>query len=431
MKKKFNSKISKVLMCCLLTALFVTFQTNLYADPVTFEIGKSYPDNVVATLDPATGNMVIERIPLYDEDLFLTEISKQKIEFTDNGDGSYILKTTGADPYVYFDPLITTAIGGDETSIKITFEYKSNQDVTDAAVLFFDYYSTHVGDIGGFSLNQASDWTYGEFNLTDVIHALNEDYYAGPHGEDDFPVFGYIGDFLRFDPTDNSTTYEITIRNLKLEIETADVNGIMDDFTYETQPWAEFRDAIKEVTIKPGVSSIGESAFACSGITKADIPLTVTTIAANAFKGCNSLTDIKVYYADPTAIAVADNAFTCITDMTAINLTVPAGTEAIYQATAPWQYMLGNGTPPAGEDCDECGTGTAIAKIPVESFTLSPNPTDGIVNINNTNGEVVKIYTVSGTLLLKTNASVIDLKNYSSGVYLIKMGDKVGKLIKN
>jgi hypothetical protein len=71
---------------------------------------------------------------------------------------------------------------------------------------------------------------------------------------------------------------------------------------------------------------------------------------------------------------------------------------------------------------------TAI--LPVKSFNLSPNPTDGIVNINNTNGEVVKVYTISGTLLLRTNASVIDLKNCSSGVYLIKMGDKVGKVIK-
>jgi hypothetical protein len=74
--------------------------------------------------------------------------------------------------------------------------------------------------------------------------------------------------------------------------------------------------------------------------------------------------------------------------------------------------------------------GTAIAEISVESFNLSPNPTKGIVNINNTNGEVVKVYTINGLLLFKTNASVIDLSAYSSGVYFVKMGDKMGKVIK-
>jgi hypothetical protein len=241
--------------------------------------------------------------------------------------------------------------------------------------------------------------------------------------------FGHPGDFMRYDPIFNSNTYEITIRNLKVGVVTSGNTGEMADFTYNTQPWAAYRDVIKEVTVKSGVSSIGASAFACLGITGIDIPATVTTIAANAFKGCNSLTDIKVYYADPTTITVDDNAFTCITDWTAINLSFPAGTEAIYQATAPWKYMLGIGVPPAGSNCDECST-VAIVEIPVESFKLSPNPTGGIVNIDNKKGEIIEIYTISGALLFKTNASVIDLRNYPSGVYLIKMGDKTGKLIK-
>jgi hypothetical protein len=203
----------------------------------------------------------------------------------------------------------------------------------------------------------------------------------------------------------------------------------MTDFSYNTQPWADFRGAIEEVTIKSGSGSIGQSAFACSGITKIDIPATVTTISANAFRKCNNLNTIEVHYTDLAGVTVDEDAFACITDLAAIHLIVPAGKEDMYRNTAPWKYMMGNGTAPAGSDCDECAI-TALAKIPVESFTINPNPTDGIVNIDNPKGEVVEVYTVSGSLLFKTNASVIDLKNYSPGVYLIKTGAKVGKVIK-
>jgi hypothetical protein len=383
------------------------------------------------------------------------------------------------------------------------------------------------------------------------------------------------------------------------------------DFTAETQPWADYRDAIGNVTIKSGIASIGELAFACSSITGIDIPVSVTTIGANAFKNCQSLTDIKVYYTNLTGVTVDADAFTCITDMTTINLNYPAGTDAIYQATAPWSYMLGTATAPGNGvncsclfpavlsvsvtpktvdvqrgatepftaevdvkdgaaqtvtwevtggvtgtsisatglltvDADETATtltvtatstadatknddatvtvvlapavldigvtpktanvlqgatqlftvavsvrdgaaqtvtwqvtgtaststtitdglltvaadetattleviatatadvtkydnatvtvvpaGVAIAKIPVESFTLNPNPTNGIVNINNINGEVVEVYTISGKPLFKTDTSVIDLSAYPVGMYLIKMGAKAGKVIKN
>jgi hypothetical protein len=233
--------------------------------------------------------------------------------------------------------------------------------------------------------------------------------------------FGHPGDFMRYDPIFNSNTYEITIRNLKVEVVNSGNNGEMVDFTYNTQPWVAYRDVIKEVMVKSGVSSIGASALEGIGITRVDIPATVTNIAANAFKGCNSLATMVVHYTDLTGITVAETAFAGITDWTAIHLIVPACAEEIYHSTAPWQQMT-------IERTGECET--AIVKIPVESFTLSPNPTGGIVNINNPTGKVVEIYTVSGSLLFKTNASVIDLRKYAPGVYLIRKGDQVAKLIK-
>jgi hypothetical protein len=385
---------------------FITIKDEMW------NIGRTDTLNVFASLNTTSGKMTVEAFGGGGtEELSFRATAAQKINFTDNGGGSVTLKTTGNDPYIYINNLQSN-IPSDATSIKLTFEYKSNQAVNDAELFFFRG-GAHVGSIPGLSLSEASDWTYMEFDLTSKIREL-------------YPNFGYAGDFFRYDPTMNSTTYQISIRNLKLEVV---ATKEMADFSYNTQPWADFRGAIKEVTIKSGVASIGQSAFACSGITKIDIPATVTTISANAFRKCNSLNTIEVHYTDLAGITVDEDAFACIPDLTAINLIVPAGKEDIYRNTAPWKYMMGNGTAPAGSDCDECAM-TAIAKIPVESFTLSPNPTDGIVNIDNPTGKEVAVYTISGTLLFKTHASVIDLRKYAPGMYLVKMGAKTGKLIK-
>jgi hypothetical protein len=85
-----------------------------------------------------------------------------------------------------------------------------------------------------------------------------------------------------------------------------------------------------------------------------------------------------------------------------------------------------------GEDTtDPIDPPDTTAILPVKPFNLNPNPTNGIVNIDNVKGEVIDIYTISGSLLFRTNASVIDLSAYPAGVYLIRKGAKVGKLIKN
>jgi hypothetical protein len=566
-----------------------------------WQIGKVNPGDILATLDTATGDMLIEPFGAVggsEEALSFRSSAINHLRLTNNADGSVTVATNGnniTDPYVYINNL-KSDIPGDASSIKITFEYKSTVSVTDAYIFFFAG-GAHVGTSSAFALPAATDWVYGEFDLTSDILAL--------------PTFGLAGDFFRYDPIGNvdaatSVAYSITFRNLKLE--TAAPPKEMADFTFSTQPWLDVRDAIGNVIIKSGIGSIGESAFACSGITGIDIPESVTSIGAKAFKRAHSLTDIQVHYTDLTGIT-ADDAFSCI-DWENINLSIPEGTEAIYEAAEPWKYMLGIGTPPAGTDCDEClipavlsvsvtpetaevmqgeteqftaevvvkdgaaqtitwkvtggntgttisasglltvaanetataltvtatstfdtdkqdeatvtvvlapavlsvsvtpktasvkqgeteqftatvtvqanadntvtwkvtggstGTtisaagllsvatdetattltvtatstfdtdkhdnatitvvpaGVAIAKIPVESFTPNPNPTAGIVNINNTNGEVVEVYSISGKSLFKTNTSVIDLSAYPSGMYFIKMGDKVGKVIK-
>ncbi len=60
-------------------------------------------------------------------------------------------------------------------------------------------------------------------------------------------------------------------------------------------PWYSRRSLIKNVTIKNGVTSIGDSAFSdCSSLTSITIPNSVTSIGEAAFGGCSGLTSVTI-----------------------------------------------------------------------------------------------------------------------------------------
>ena len=70
--------------------------------------------------------------------------------------------------------------------------------------------------------------------------------------------------------------------------------GAMDDYT-DAAPWSEYADDILSVTVKDGVTSVGDNAFyACSSLQKVDLPQTLTSIGAYAFYECPLLTFIVV-----------------------------------------------------------------------------------------------------------------------------------------
>ena len=72
--------------------------------------------------------------------------------------------------------------------------------------------------------------------------------------------------------------------------------GPMYDLALSTIPWFDVRLDIKGLVIKPGVTSIGNHAFAASvNMVYAVIPETVTSIVSNAFVTCNKLEYIVCY----------------------------------------------------------------------------------------------------------------------------------------
>ncbi len=96
--------------------------------------------------------------------------------------------------------------------------------------------------------------------------------------------------------------------------------GAMDDYDLEnnTAPWYDYNSSIKNVSIREGVTSIGQWTFyECSNLTSITIPESVTSIGDYVFYGCNSLTAISI----PENVAsIGSCAFRDCNSLTAITL---------------------------------------------------------------------------------------------------------------
>ncbi|GHT72629.1 hypothetical protein AGMMS50262_01900 [Bacteroidia bacterium] len=72
-----------------------------------------------------------------------------------------------------------------------------------------------------------------------------------------------------------------------------------------------------------------------------------------------------------------------------------------------------------GIDSPEAGT-----------FNVYPNPTSGIVYIENPAGTEIQLYNSLGELIFKTKENQIDLSGYLNGVYVLRSGGNIVKVIK-
>ena len=62
-------------------------------------------------------------------------------------------------------------------------------------------------------------------------------------------------------------------------------------------PWYGYKDDITSVTIGPGVTSVGADAFSCcSSMTEVIIPETLTAVHDSAFSGCAEGTEPSVRF---------------------------------------------------------------------------------------------------------------------------------------
>ena len=92
-----------------------------------------------------------------------------------------------------------------------------------------------------------------------------------------------------------------------------------------TAPWYESCEKISSVTIRDGVTSIGDAAFyECSSLTSVTIPDGVTSIGELAFCGCSSLTSVTI---PDSVTSIGNDAFTACSGLTSV--TIPDGVTSI------------------------------------------------------------------------------------------------------
>ena len=164
---------------------------------------------------------------------------------------------------------------------------------------------------------------------------------------------GSCGDHVTY--TYNSTTGTLTIQG----------KGAMNDYYTYTNPWSSFRESIKTIVIKDGVTSIGNYAFwDSSSLVSVTIPNSVTSIGNSAFSGCSGLTSVTI----PNSVtSIGESAFfNCqkLTSITIPNSVTSIGSSAFSGCSSLTSVTIGNSVTSIGSSAFSDCSGLASVTIP-------------------------------------------------------------------
>ena len=171
-------------------------------------------------------------------------------------------------------------------------------------------------------------------------------------------------------------------------------------------------DHLEGINIPHGVTKIGRGAFdLCGNLEKLDIPATVTTMGDNLIEDCDKLKTITVHWATP--IDVPGNAFSG--SESRITLKVPRGTEAAYRAHAVW------------------GRFKVIEPTANEAIEASRiYASDGALRLTLPSPATVYIYGISGAMVKRLALPAGNhVQPLSAGIYVVRVGEAVAKVIVN
>ena len=117
-----------------------------------------------------------------------------------------------------------------------------------------------------------------------------------------------------------------------------------------SNPWSSYKDDIKTVIIKEGVTSIGNNAFSsCYGLTSITIPNSVTSIGEWAFWFCSDLTSITI---GNSVRSIGDGAFRGCSGLTSItipNSVTSIGMSAFSVCSGLTSVTIGNSVTSIGD----------------------------------------------------------------------------------
>jgi hypothetical protein len=144
------------------------------------------------------------------KDIFPLEIDFDNERYGDNPhdmiltreDGYVKMTTTGGDPYTYTKNLGKVLSGG--STRLLTFEYKSNRAVTDCQIYWCNPGPSEARATRGVRIPEAAGWTRFELDINGAYNDFN---------------FGKsVDDNFRFDITSGPAGYELSIRNMQIEV---------------------------------------------------------------------------------------------------------------------------------------------------------------------------------------------------------------------
>jgi hypothetical protein len=191
--------------------------------------------------------------------------------------------------------------------------------------------------------------------------------------------------------------------------------------------------AVLSVIVSPDTASVakgGTQLFTAAVAAQGNAAETVTwsvTSTTNSGTGIGSANGLLTVAADETATTLKVIA-TATFDNTKADT-------AIVTVTGSSNNDDDNDNDDDGDDDDDPATdddpSTTVETLRATSLQPYPNPTSGIVHIDNPDGEDAEVYTVDGTLLLRSKAAtIIDLSKYAGGTYIIQVGGKTAKVVK-
>ena len=186
---------------------------------------------------------------------------------------------------------------------------------------------------------------------------------------------------------------------------------------------------IKSLILPEGMTSIGDDAFSWSSLQSISIPKSVHTIEGLAFKMCEYLKDITVFWSTPSEVNVffydADDFpyydLFLEVDKNAVTLHVPPGTRAAYLASLVWK------------DFKIVDDATGIANVSKTNIIIYPNPTKDSFIVDCESFVQVKIYDMLGKEVLTQNLNgkaEINIIHLSKGIYNVCILSE-GKIIGN
>ena len=174
---------------------------------------------------------------------------------------------------------------------------------------------------------------------------------------------------------------------------------------------------LTSVTLPNTIVNIGYHSFAdCHLLEYIDIPAGMQQINSNAFSFCYELDYIFIHDTEP--FFLWDDAFADINDH--VQIVVPCNCIEAFEAAEEWQGI---------QLYDDCGN-VGIGEIEAVTMDVYPNPAtetltieaEGLVAISDEKGCVVRTLFVNGK-------ETIHLQGLSSGLYFVKAGNVVKKII--